>query len=464
MTPSTHSPPGGSASGCLSALPTRLTGSWLIMAHAMWLALVTFSLGLFLAGLPVFYAQLQHACIDAATCNLVGALTTKGRQELSTSGLSVGGYAALITIFWALIIVVWSGIGCLLFWRRSDDWFALLAVCALVLFNSTYPGLSASALAFVHPAFSMPLGVVSFLGQLSLSLFFLLFPNGRVTPRWVRLVIPLIILQAVSFVVPPPSPFSQTTWPTWLTGVLALTIYGSTIAAKIYRYRRVSTALERQQTKWVVFGMVTVAGGFMVLALLFNGVFSGLSEPNTPSASLLSFAYPLLLLCLPLSIGAAILRYRLYDIDLLITRTLVYGLLSGMLGALYAGLIIGLESLAGLFGGQGATNPVVLVVSTLVIAALFLPGRRRVQASIDRRFYRKKYDAAKTLEAFSATLRQETDLEQIREHLLAVVNETMQPAHVSLWLHQPKRRSTEQAQQAHRLDLPDQAPTRPSSD
>ena len=133
------------------------------------------------------------------------------------------------------------------------------------------------------------------------------------------------------------------------------------------------------------------------------------------------------------------LRSHLWDIDTLINKAMVYGSLTGLLGTLYAGLIIGLESLAGLFGGMAAQNPVALVVSTLAIFALFLPARRRIQSFIDRRFYRKKYDAEQTLAAFSASLRQEVDLEQLREQLLAAVQETMQPAHVSLWLRQPER-------------------------
>ena len=161
-----------------------------------------------------------------------------------------------------------------------------------------------------------------------------------------------------------------------------------------------------------------------------------------------------------LSLGMAILRYRLWDIDTIINKALVYGSLTGLLGALYAGLIIGLESLVGLLTGQ-ETQPVVLVVSTLVIAALFSPVRRRLQALIDRRFYRKKYDAEQTLVAFSATLRQEVDLEQIRGQLLAVVQETMQPAHVSLWLHQPKRPPGDLV---HRLEPYDQASTRSNPD
>ena len=138
----------------------------------------------------------------------------------------------------------------------------------------------------------------------------------------------------------------------------------------------------------------------------------------------------------PIAIGIAILRYRLYEIDTLINRTLVYGVLTVMLVALYFGGIVVLQRLFVLLTGQQSTLAV--VASTLLIAALFTPLRRRIQRFIDRRFYRRKYDARKTLEAFSATLRDETDLGALGENLVGIVRETMQPAHVSLWLRPDK--------------------------
>jgi hypothetical protein len=146
------------------------------------------------------------------------------------------------------------------------------------------------------------------------------------------------------------------------------------------------------------------------------------------SLALLLTVYP----SIPVAVGIAVLRHRLYDIDIIINRTLVYGSLTAMLVVLYFGGIVVLQRVFVLLTGQGSTLAV--VASTLLIAALFNPLRGRVQALVDRRFYRRKYDAAKTLEAFSARLREETDLDTLTDDLVGVVGETMQPAHVSVWL------------------------------
>jgi len=176
------------------------------------------------------------------------------------------------------------------------------------------------------------------------------------------------------------------------------------------------------------------------LALTVPGlIFPTLGQSGSLYQLAIGPLYPFGVLLISLSIGIAILRYRLWDIDILINRTLVYGTLTALLALVYFGLVIGLQALVRLFTGQVSQSPIIIVASTLAIAALFQPLRKRIQAIIDRRFYRRKYDAAKTVAAFSATLRQEVDLEQLREHLLNVVQDTMQPAHVSLWLREPSK-------------------------
>ena len=433
------------ASGSISASTanTRLSGSWLLLARAVWLALVLPSVALFIAGLPVYYEQLQRACIGPVECNIAGALTARGLQALLALGVSASEYATFYTIFWVIIAAIWCGIGFLLFWRRSDDWLALLAAFFLVMFVTTFQGLPISALALAYPALNLPTPLMSAIGQVSIGAFFLLFPSGRLVPRWMAVFLLLLILQTVSSLFPLTSPFNANTWPAWLTGLLDVVSYAAIIFSQVYRYRRVSTPLQRQQTKWVVFGIITVAAGFIVFGLLFAVFFPEVNQPDSPY-SLLQNVYPLLTLLLPLSIGIAVLRYRLYDIDILINRTLVYGTLTASLALVYFGLVIGLELLVRLFTGQVSQTPVVIVASTLAIAALFQPLRRRIQIIIDRRFYRRKYDAARTLAAFSATLRNEVDLHQLCEHLVAVVQETMQPAHVSLWLRSPQKRQVQE--------------------
>ena len=187
---------------------------------------------------------------------------------------------------------------------------------------------------------------------------------------------------------------------------------------------------ERQQIKWLTYGTA-------IMAMLIIGGFLVINDPDSPIVGLI---FSLAIMLLPLSIGISILRNQLYDIDRLINRTLVYGILTILLALVYFALVFGLQALARLITGQISQTPVVVVVSTLVIAALFQPLRRRIQKIIDRRFYRSKYDAAKIIANFSSTLRDEVDLNTLTEHLVAVVQETMQPAHVSLWLRKAEQR------------------------
>ena len=217
-------------------------------------------------------------------------------------------------------------------------------------------------------------------------------------------------------------------------------VFGSLVFSQIYRYRHVSTPVERQQTKWIVFGVAVGLLGFLLLGVFlpaFLQLFIPLQNLDLLLLVILVTSIYLLLLLIPLSLAIAILRYRLWDVDALINKTLVYGTLTATLALLYIGLVFALQFL--LRGLINQDSTIAIVASTLVIAALFQPLRHRLQKVIDRRFYRRKYDATKTLTAFSATLRNEVDLSQISEQLLAVVHETLQPTHVSLWLRTPEQ-------------------------
>jgi hypothetical protein len=238
----------------------------------------------------------------------------------------------------------------------------------------------------------------------------------------------------------------------WLDVVGIVFYWGALISmviAQIYRYRQVSSPIQREQTKWVVYSLAMTILLVVGLFLLPQLLVPALGQAGTLLAAMSYSVANLLYLPLPIDFGIAILRYRLYDIDVLINRTLVYLMLTAILALIYIGIVIGLQYL--LRGIINQHNDVAIVVSTLAIAALFQPLRSRIQVIIDRRFYRRKYDAARTLAAFSATLRNVVDLDQLRDQLVAVVQETIQPSSVSLWLIKSERGANREAWGVHPL-------------
>jgi hypothetical protein len=203
------------------------------------------------------------------------------------------------------------------------------------------------------------------------------------------------------------------------------------VAAAIALFIRLRRAkgVERQQIKWFAYAAAATVIGLFLAYVIPTVVDTPLWFERAGYAVLIA-----LIPAIPISIGTAILRYRLYDIDIIINRTLVYGSLTAILAGIYFGGVTATQALFHTLTGHEQLSQLVVVASTLVIAALFNPLRRRIQSFIDRSFYRRKYDAAKTLEGYSTQLRNETDLEALSDDLVGVVRETMQPAHVSLWL------------------------------
>jgi hypothetical protein len=403
---------------------TRLQGRWLLLGRIVWFALVILTLGVYFASLSDYFTEIRTVC-RLATCSY-GQLSPDTVVTLQRFSLSVSSYAIFMVALSIIVALVFFGTGGMIYWRKSNDWMGLLFALIFVL------GGTSSALLTLetsHSAWRLPLTFVGELLFLSFFLAFTLFPDGRFVPRWTRwLLVAFCILSVVYLFFT--NPLIAPLWIAIPLSLLFYSLYAGLAIAQIYRYRYVSTLVQRQQTKWVVFGLlvnivVNVAG--ILLTLIFP-------------RSLYSLVFPLVFNCTiflyPFTMGVAILRYRLWDIDVLINRTLVYGTLTVILAGVYVGLVIGLQAL--LRGVISQDSSVAIVISTLTIYFLFQPLRRGIQRIIDRRFYRSKYDAAKTVAAFSATLRQEVDLDQLREQLLAVVRQTMQPAHVSLWLRPPE--------------------------
>jgi hypothetical protein len=365
-----------------------------------------------------------------------------------------------------LVFLSFATVGALVASRQPGNWIGWI-FCALGLFTPFAVASEQYALyALVTRAGSLPGGeVLVWLGAwlggpvtfTMLALIFLLFPNGRLLSRrwrpvvWLDLLA-IVLIFAWSF---RPGPIENLGLldvdnPFGIAGAgallemlgamgLLLALLGAIAGAVslILRLRR-SRGDERQQLKWFVFAGAVFCAVFATGPVLW-------SLPASPWIWQLLFI--LGLSTIPAATGIAILRYRLYDIDVVINRTLVYGSLTAMLVALYFGGIVVLQRLFVILTGEQSTLAV--VASTLAIAALFNPLRRRIQSFVDRRFYRRKYDARKTLETFSSKLRNKTDLEALNAELVGVVRETMQPAHAGLWLKEPQH-----TRDSSRDDLP----------
>jgi hypothetical protein len=394
---------------------------WLVLARLVWVAVAVVVLGTFASSVPARYAELVHP-------------TAGVRAALVEVGLSPGVYALYNVALDTIFVSVFAAVAIVIFWRRSEDPMALLVATMLVVWGPTNGlfVLAPSTIEEMYPALAkVPFAALAFTGYITWMLFFYLFPSGRFVPRWTRwlaLIYGVFFFGLWSF-----TPFGPESWPPPLFGVAVLAVWSSFPMAQIYRYARVSGPAERRQTKWVVFGVAVAVAG--TLATIFTVGATVDLPPQAVGQRMLSM---LLMdasgLMIPLSIGVAVLRSRLFDIDVVINRTLVYGSLTAMLVAFYIGGVASTQAIFRALTGQPQQPQLAVVVSTLAIAALFSPLRRRIQNFIDRRFYRKKYDAARTLEAFSVRLREETDLGTLSDDLVSVVSDTIQPQHVSLWL------------------------------
>jgi hypothetical protein len=404
----------------------RLSGRVVLVARVIWLAFALFNLVLSIINLlkPAFGGK-THICPLTFTC----PPTDETLQVLKQAQIPLASYDTYVLIFGLAFGLIFLAISALLFWRKFDQPVGLLASFAFLFIGSN---------SLVGDFSTMPLVIQVFTAvvetncqTLCLGFFLVTFPDGRFVPRWSWLIGCTLLVLAIFFQLP--DSLNILSWPLPLIELTLVLAYGSPIVLQIYRYRRVSSPAQRQQTKWVIFGLAS-ALPLLFLAFFGGALFPPLSLYQLAGEPLSSVAF----LLIPISISIAILRSRLWDIDVIINRALVYGLLTATLLIVYLVLVfVGQALLSSLLGPD---NALVLVGSTLIVAALFQPLRHHTQQFIDRSFYRRKYNAQQTLNSFSSTLRQAVDLDQVREQLLVAVQETMQPASLSLWLRSPGKR------------------------
>jgi hypothetical protein len=408
-----------------------------IAVRIAWVIVAVLTLAVMVASVPLLFERFSSVCTDATSvCVERGEVPGTVRGQLRGAGISLGAYASFTVGIEVLCKLVWISVAALLFVFRSRDRMALLVSFFLLTFGTaTLLTNGTEILAAEHPAWWVVAKGLQIAGEVFAVLFLLTFPNGRFVPRWTPVVAVVFLL----FQIPGDLLVGQDIrGPRLLETVGIFVFFGSVVtmlASQVYRYRRASGPEQRRQTRWVVFG-TTLA--FATLIVAYGSIFLATGDPEDSALLLLVVGslIPLVMLLIPLSVFVAVFRSGLFDIDLVINRALVYGTLTASLALVYLGAVAGLQRLVSPLAGE--SNQFVVVASTLLIAALFNPLRRRIQHVIDRRFYRKKYDAAKTLEAFSAKLRNETNLDSLSDELVEVVHETMQPEHTSLWLRRPE--------------------------
>jgi hypothetical protein len=401
------------------------------IARLVWFALVLASLSLFFAALPIRLEQLYGDPFGLG----IG---------LETLGLTTQQFAAYGTLLDVITVLSFFSCGAFLYWRRTDDRMVWL-VSLFIIMEPVMILPVTTALRESSPFWDTIGIMLQVFWFIISSVTIVLFPDGRFVPNWTRVLsIIWIGYSLLGLFVPHYQPITDLT-DLRIPGMLArvvpmLLFFLGVLVAQTYRYRFVSTPAQRQQTKWVMVGLAAF------FSLLFFLIMLPLTFPALQNSAHLFTGYillaiPLTLFCFflfPLSVVIAVLRYRLFDIDVIIRKTLVYAALSGLLALVYFGSVVLLQNIVGRAANE--QSPLVIVVSTLLIAALFTPLRQRVQAFIDRRFYRQKYDAQQILTQFAQTARDEVEMEVLQAELLRVVQETLQPEGVTLWLKQEKGR------------------------
>jgi hypothetical protein len=419
-------------------MDTHLRRRSLVLARTIWVVLVLLTFSLFIASIQPHFSQLMAVSDEPQMWLQISPVQ---EHALLNLGLSVRSYAVYMLALQMIVVAGFFGLSLLIFWRRSDDGMAIFVSLVSILYGVTSVPIGQALAQQTLPAWRMPVDLMNSIGWGTGLVLFYLFPDGRWVPRWTRWLAALVTIWVWVWPFLPALNPDQWTFP-W-PFLTKTGWYATGVVAQLFRYLRHSTPVERQQTKWAVFGFTAAFTGF----ILFNlpvVLWSSLQVGGLSRLLYLLIGYPTLgllpLLLAPLSLGFACLRYRLWDIDLVINRTMILSVITTVLASIYLACVLALQGLFLTLTGQGRSE-IATAVSTLVIWAAFQPVQRRAQALIDRLFFRRRYEAEQTLTAFSATMRDQVDLNQVTERLATVVQETVQPAHVSLWLIQRRDRA-----------------------
>jgi len=399
----------------------------LILIFAVLIFYVITTLIIAISGIPGYYQRVTAQTVPTIRMGSEDWVSNAVIAErASERGLALEQYAIYTILRGLVSLSIFGGAALLILWKAGGNWFAWYTVFMLLFFPT---GGALDQINQVSQIASSYYSAGAIFWPLYL-LYLYLFPNGRAVPTWTRAPMGAVVglhflLQSAGYLLS--FGIGDAFLPVWQGAFFVVILAGFPLilVSQVLRYRNYSTPVERQQTKWFV-GSLALLAILSVAQTIITGSYNNVIGWVGDLSEILDFL-------IPISLVISILRYRLWDIDLIIRKTLVYGGLTIALGFVFFGSVLALQQVFTRFTGT-EDSPIIIVISTLAIAALFSPLRRRIQDFIDRRFYRQKYDAERALADFAATARAETDLDALTVKLVEVVSQTMQPENVSLWL------------------------------
>jgi signal transduction histidine kinase len=412
-----------------SANASPLSGRLLVVARALWIVIALVAVSLFIAAVPAEFAQLRVPC-PTASCP-TGQLPPAGLRALEGLGLSLDSFAAYSVAMDVVFASVYGAVATLIFWRKSEDRMGLFVSLALLTFGTATLPVTMATLAARHPVLEVPVAILHLLGSASFGLFLYLFPDGRFVPRWTRWVALVWIGWQVPRYFSPNLYLNPDTWYLWAEAVVWLTALGTAVYSQIHRYRRASNPVQRQQIKWVVFGISAALALFLGMFLALSAFAPTSASPGALLAHLIGYMFVayLALLLIPVSIGIAMLRHSLFDVDVVINRTLVYGTLTAGVVLLYVLVVAGLGALLQLRG-----NLIISLIATGLAAVLFAPLRERLQRGANRLMYGERDDPYRVLSRLGSRLESTPAHDAVLPAVIRTVQEALKLPYVAIEL------------------------------
>jgi len=407
-----------------------LRGLWLRLLQVLWGLLVFCDLFVLFVSLPAFYRGLHAICVTLSPSCQDDQLTPQAASVLQHAGFSIHTYALYVFSWDMLVTLAFLLVGTVIIWRRANTWmglfvsFLLVSIGSFVLHATALDGVPVdNAFVLLATIVEGPLTILAYLG---LGFFFFTFPDGRFIPRWSWALISLWLANFAFWLAPVNSPLTIFGWPPLLKYLWLFLVFGGSLATQVYRYRRVASEVERQQIKWLIYGLVPT----LLLPICFQLAVALFPALDSPGALLRVSTEPLwrfYFLPIPFCIGIALLRYRLWDIDVLINRTLVYGTLTMSVIGLYMLVVVSLGSLV-----QAQGNLLLSLLATGFIAVLFQPLRAFLQRGINRLLYGLRDEPYVVLARLGQRLKTTLDPDAVLSTIVATVREALKLSYAAI--------------------------------